>query len=60
MIFRALSIVCSVVALPMMVQAETGKVSTFSLDNGLKGIVIEDHRSPIVTNMVWYNVGCRD
>ncbi|MDR6266148.1 pitrilysin family protein [Roseobacter sp. N2S] len=60
MIFRALSIVCSVVALPMMVQAETGKVSTFSLDNGLKGIVIEDHRAPIVTNMVWYNVGAAD
>lgn len=30
------------------------------LDNGLKVIVREDHRSPVVTAMVWYKVGSVD
>ena len=35
-------------------------VSSFTLDNGLTGIVIEDHRAPVVTQMVWYKVGSAD
>jgi zinc protease len=35
-------------------------ISTFTLANGLKGIVIEDHRAPVVTHMVWYRVGAAD
>jgi zinc protease len=35
-------------------------ISTFTLSNGLKGIVIEDHRAPVVTHMVWYRVGAAD
>ncbi len=33
---------------------------TASLPNGLKIIVIEDHRAPVVTHMVWYRVGAAD
>lgn len=29
----------------------------FSLDNGLKVIVREDHRAPVVASQLWYNVG---
>ena len=29
----------------------------FTLDNGLKIIVKEDHRAPVVVAMVWYNIG---
>ena len=36
------------------------KVSTFTLDNGMQGVVIEDHRAPVVTHMVWYKVGSAD
>ena len=36
------------------------EVSTFELENGLRGVVIEDHRAPVVTNMVWYRVGAAD
>lgn len=32
----------------------------FSLDNGLRVIVHEDHRAPIVCVNVWYHVGSRD
>ncbi|CAE7205153.1 mutL [Symbiodinium microadriaticum] len=30
------------------------------LSNGLKIVVIEDHRAPVVTHMVWYHVGGAD
>ena len=32
-------------------------VQQFTLDNGLKILVKEDHRSPVVVSMIWYNVG---
>lgn len=35
-------------------------VSSFRLANGLTGVVIEDHRAPVVTQMVWYSVGSAD
>ena len=35
-------------------------VTTFKLDNGLQVVVIEDHRAPVVTHMVWYRVGSAD
>jgi len=34
--------------------------TTFTLDNGLEIVVIEDHRAPIVTHMVWYRTGSAD
>lgn len=33
---------------------------TFSLPNGLQVVVIENHRLPVVTQMVWYKVGAAD
>lgn len=38
----------------------TYKVSRFSLDNGLKLLVVEDHSSPTFALNVWYRVGSRD
>jgi zinc protease len=32
-------------------------VTEFQLDNGLKVLVREDHRAPVVVSMVWYRVG---
>ena len=34
--------------------------ATFTLPNGLQVVVIEDHRTPVVTQMVWYKVGSAD
>jgi zinc protease len=34
-----------------------GKVHEYQLDNGMKVIVKEDHRAPIVVSQVWYKVG---
>src|SRR6202163_309628 len=35
-------------------------VSHFTLGNGLDVVVIPDHRTPVVTHMVWYKVGSGD
>src|SRR5690242_13912728 len=34
--------------------------STFTIANGLQVVVIPDHRTPTVTQMVWYKVGSAD
>ena len=46
-------------AAPAAVAAEEG-VSEFTLSNGMDVVVIEDHRSPAVVQMVWYKVGGAD
>lgn len=33
---------------------------TFTLPNGLQVVVIENHRAPVVTQMIWYRVGSAD
>ena len=40
--------------------ARAADVSTFTLENGLDLVVIEDHRAPVVVHMVWYKVGAAD
>jgi zinc protease len=35
-------------------------VAHFTLANGLEIIVVPDHRSPVVTHMIWYKVGAAD
>ncbi|WP_414644597.1 M16 family metallopeptidase, partial [Bradyrhizobium sp.] len=34
--------------------------ATFTLPNGLQVVVIPDHRTPVVTQMIWYKVGSAD
>ena len=36
------------------------EVTTFTLDNGLQVVVLEDHRAPVVVHMLWYRVGSAD
>ena len=33
---------------------------THTLDNGLQIVVVENHRAPVVTHMIWYRVGAAD
>ena len=35
-------------------------VQEFMLDNGLKVLILEDHKAPTATFQVWYRVGARD
>ena len=39
---------------------QAADVTSFSLENGLEVVVIEDRRAPAVVHMVWYRVGAAD
>ena len=41
-------------------QTQEANVKEFELKNGLKLIVQEDHRSPVVVSQVWYRAGALD
>lgn len=53
-----LLIVLSLALMPAISMAEN--VHEFKLDNGLKIVVQEDHRSPVVVSQVWYRAGSMD
>ncbi|SLN68229.1 Protease 3 precursor [Aquimixticola soesokkakensis] len=40
--------------------AQAATPTTFTLENGMEVVVLEDHRAPVVVNMVWYKVGAAD
>lgn len=41
-------------------QEKIFNADSFTLDNGMEVVVIENHRAPVVTHMVWYKVGAVD
>lgn len=47
-------------ALAFSTPALAEPVTLFTLDNGLQVVVIEDHRAPVVVQMIWYRVGAAD
>ena len=55
---RAAGLLLSTVLLPLSaLAADQQPTHEFRLDNGLKVIVREDHRAPVVVSQVWYKVG---
>ena len=57
----AFATLVAVAPLPSHAQdANSTKVSHFKLANGLEVVVIPDHRTPVVTHMLWYRVGAAD
>ena len=42
------------------IAAKAEEVTSFTLDNGMEVVVIEDHRAPVVVHMVWYRIGSAD
>lgn len=49
-----------VLAAPATADGLDDLVTTFELENGLDVVVIENHRAPVVTHMVWYRAGAAD
>jgi zinc protease len=45
---------------PLTATSQATQVQEFVLDNGLKVLLLEDHKSPAVTFQVWYRVGSRN
>ncbi len=49
-----------VISLLAPLQASGLNVQEFTLENGLKILILEDHKAPTATFQVWYRVGSRD
>jgi zinc protease len=63
--FRGIAVSVAILAstlmgAPQRAHAAGPDVSHFILGNGLEVVVIPDHRTPVVTHMVWYRVGSAD
>src|SRR4051812_42267233 len=41
-------------------QTKSQPPASFTLANGMQVVVIPDHRTPVVTQMIWYKVGSAD
>jgi zinc protease len=60
---HALAAVAAVVFLTASIgnaAASGPSITHFRLANGLEVVVIPDHRTPVVTHMIWYRVGAAD
>jgi len=55
-----IALVCLLAGLSVPGQARVFDPKTYTLANGLQVVVIENHRAPIVTHMIWYKVGAAD
>ncbi|MBI1309093.1 MAG: insulinase family protein [Proteobacteria bacterium] len=55
-----LGAVAVLAAMLMMNEGQAMEIQQFKLDNGLNVVVVPDHRVPVVTHSVWYNVGAMD
>ena len=58
----ALTLLTFVCFAPLASAAPVGgpEVADFTLANGLEIVVVADHRTPVVTHMIWYKVGSSD
>ena len=45
--------------IPILAQADI-EVKEITLKNGMRILVKEDHRAPVVVSMVWYRAGSLD
>jgi zinc protease len=60
---KRLTLATAVLAAALAAPAHAGigpQITNFTLSNGLEVVVIPDHRTPVVTHMLWYKVGSAD
>lgn len=56
----ALAVPLMALATALTAAPQGDDVTFFTLENGMDVVVIEDHRAPVVTHMVWYRAGSAD
>ncbi|SCB55787.1 zinc protease [Bradyrhizobium shewense] len=58
----ALALTCAFLTDAVSAETPSNSVppTTFTLNNGLQVVVIPDHRTPVVTQMIWYKAGSAD
>src|ERR1700730_11171286 len=59
-ILPIMSLCAALAALSPRTAAAAPSVTQFSLANGMEIVVIPDHRTAVVTHMVWYRAGAAD
>ncbi|RBI73975.1 insulinase family protein [Roseovarius sp. TE539] len=57
---RAIILALMSMAAAALPAAAEEQVTEFDLENGMQVVVIEDHRAPVVVQMVWYKAGAAD
>jgi zinc protease len=57
---KACPLALMLLAIPVGHAAEAPAVTEVTLDNGLRILVLEDHRNPIASVQTWYKVGSRN
>jgi len=57
---KKILIVCAFIPSLLSAVAYANTIEEFELKNGLKIVVQEDHRSPVVVSQVWYRAGSMD
>jgi len=60
---KRLTLATAALATALAATAHAGigpQITNFTLSNGLEVVVIPDHRTPVVTHMLWYKVGSAD
>jgi len=57
-VIKKISVVLAIISASLAAQA--ADIQEFKLDNGMRVIVQEDHRSPVVVSQVWYRAGSLD
>lgn len=53
-------LVLGLLLFPISGKAKLFKAEEFALDNGLRVVVIENHKAPLIKQMVWYLAGSAD
>jgi zinc protease len=53
-------ILLSILLLCLSFSAGAAEVKEYTLKNGLKVLVIEEHKAPVATFQIWYRVGAKD
>ncbi len=55
---KHITLICSLLfSLSAFSSSSQAKTTEYQLDNGMKLIVREDHRAPVVVSQVWYKIG---
>lgn len=52
-------LIALIASVPIAASAED-LVTSFTLENGMEVVVVEDHRAPVVQHMLWYRAGSAD
>jgi zinc protease len=58
--WHAASLAAALVLISANAVSAAPNIAHFTLPNGMEVVVIPDHRTPVVTHMVWYKVGSAD